>query len=72
MTTHKTKTGRTLTDADLDKTLPDGRVVPSPGDGYAAQVAAGCPRAVRVRPPDGQDLDSSGWTWDDVVRAARS
>lgn len=40
------------------------------GDRYADQAAAGCPRAVRVRPPDGQDLGSAGWTWDDVVRAA--
>lgn len=40
------------------------------GDRYAEQVAAGCPRAVRVRPPDGQDLGNAGWTWDDVVRAA--
>ncbi len=47
-----------LTDAD-DK-----------GDHYAAQVAAGCSRAVRVRPPDGEDLGSAGWTWDDVVRTA--
>ena len=42
------------------------------GDRYAADVAAGCPRAHRVRPPDGRDIDSAGWTWDDVVRAARS
>lgn len=41
-----------------------------PGDRYAADVAAGCPHAVRVRPPEGQDLDSAGWTWDDVERVA--